>query len=137
MTMTRRPPKQYQERDSVDTEHAQLTATTTTKLYKAPAGRAFLLDRILYINPTGLAADATNAFRLEVKNGSTLIATVFNTDSDDVPAGAALAANTFVTPTIIAGTAVLAAGDELSLVFTEDGTSTLPAGRIRIEGRLL
>lgn len=135
--MPRRPIKFEQERISFPLDHAALTSTTTIKLYKAPAGRKFRLDRILYINPTGLAADATNAFKLEVKNGSTLMSTVFNTDSDDVPAGASIAADTFVEPSIIAAAAVLAATEELSLVFTEDGTSTLPAGRIHIEGRLL
>lgn len=137
--MNRRPLKVEQERVAFSYDHAALTATTTVKLYKAPAGRKFRLDRAVYINPTGLAADNTNAFRGEIKNGSTVMADLFNTDGDDVPAGASLAADTHVEGVLSATDAnrVLAAGDVLSLVFTEDGTATLPAGRLYIEGRLL
>ena len=134
--MARRPNKFTEERVSFAVEHAALTATTTIKLYKAPAGRKFRLDRALYLNVTGLAADATNAFAGELKNGSTVMATLFNTDSGDA-GGAALAADTFVEGVITAANATLAATEELSLVLTEDAAATLPAGRIYIEGRLL
>lgn len=119
-------------------DHAALTATTTTKLWKVPAGRKFKVERASYINPTGLVGDPTNAFMGEVKNGSTVVATLFNTDTDDNPAGATLAVDTFVEGSLSAtATALwLAASDVLSVVFTEDGTATLPAGRLVIEGRL-
>jgi hypothetical protein len=128
-----------QERLALSFTHAELTGTTTVKLWKAPAGRAFRIDRILYINDTGLVADATNAFRGEVKNGATLVAELFNTDSDDDPAGASLAAATFIEldSDVEVPSRVLAAGDTLSLVFTEDAAATLPTGRLTVEGRLL
>lgn len=118
-------------------DHAALTATTTTKLWKVPTGRRFKVERASYINPTGLVGDGTNAFMGEVKNGSTVVATLFNTDTGDA-GGASLAADTFVEGTLSATAANLwlAAGDILSAVLTEDGTATLPAGRLVIEGRL-
>lgn len=135
--MTRRSNQFLQERIAFAVDHAELTATTTMKLYKAPAGRKFRLDRALYLNPTGLAADNTNAFSGAIKNGSAIMATLFNTDGNDVPAGASLAADTFVEGVVSTTLAVLAAGETLDITFTEDGTATLPAGRIYIEGRLL
>ena len=118
-------------------DHAALSATTTTKLWQCPAGRQFVLERASYINPTGLVGDGTNAFMGEVKNGSTVMATLFNTDTGDA-GGASLAVDTFVEGTLGTGAEVwLDAADVLSVVFTEDGTATLPAGRLVIEGRLL
>ncbi len=114
--------------------HASTTATVTHKIFKAK--RAFIVDAIRYINPTGLAGDGTNAFAGDVKNGSTVVATVFNTDTGDA-GGASLAADTFVDGVIDAAAATLAAGDILSLVLTEDGTATLPAGLLQVEGRYL
>jgi hypothetical protein len=110
-------------------EHVAVTANGSVKLFKAV--RRCLIERIDYINPTGLAADATNAFRLEIKNGSSLVATIANTDSDDVPAGAAITANTFITATNGTKTLrTLAADDVLDITFTEDGTASLPAGTV-------
>lgn len=136
--MVRIPDTKYEERMVMSFDHAALTATTTSKLWKCPAGRSFVVERVSYINPTGLAGDGTNAFAGEVKNGSTVMATLFNTDTGDA-GGASLAADTFVEGTLSATAANqwLAAGDVISLVLTEDGTATLPAGRLVIEGRLL
>lgn len=120
-------------------DHPQVTATTTWKMWKVPAGRKFRVTRASYINVTGLAADNTNAFAGTLQNGSTVVASLFNTDGNDVPAGASLAADTFVEGTLSATDAslVLAAGDILSLVVTEDGAATLPAGRLVVEGYLI
>lgn len=117
-------------------QHAALTATTTLWLGKVPAGRKLRIDRIVYNNATGLAADNTNAFKLHVMNDAAVVREVFNTDGNDDPVGVALEAGTLdLTPD--AAEAVLDGGDELTAVFTEDGTATLPAGAITIEGRLL
>jgi hypothetical protein len=130
-----RPPTPYQEKVVISYDHPQVTATTTWKIFKAK-GRPFRIDSVRYINPTGLAADATNVFAGTLKNGSTVMATIFDTDSDT---GAALAADTFVDGTLSATQAnrVLAADDVLSLVATEGGTATLPAGRVVVEGRYI
>lgn len=117
--------------------HAAVTATTALKVYKVPANRSFRLTRAVYHNVTGLAADGTNAFAGTVQNGSTVAATLFNTDSGDA-GGAALAADTFVEGSLSATDAdrIFEAGEELSLVLTEDGTATLPAGTFTFEGYL-
>lgn len=130
---------QYQERLALSFSHAALTATTTHKYWVTPAGRTFLVDRVLYINDTGLAGDATNTFKLEIKNGATLITEVFNTDTNDAIPGAALAAATFIEKdtAVEVPSRVLLAGETLSAVFTLEGTQTLPAGRLVVEGRLL
>lgn len=136
--MNRRPDLHERERVVLSYDHAALTANTTVKLWKCPAGRSFVLERASYINPTGLAADATNTFKGEVMNGATLMASLFNTDSDDDPAGASLAADTFVEGSLTATVADrwLAADEVVSVVFTEEGTATLPAGRLVLEGYL-
>lgn len=135
MPGTKRPLDYFQEPWSRDYSHAALTATTTVKLATVPAGKTLRIDRVWYNNPTGLAADPTNAFRLEIRNGATVVALVFNTDNDDAPAGAALVADTPVWGAVVPAAAVLEGGAELTAVFTEDGTATLPAGDLRIEGR--
>lgn len=136
------PPRENelsQERLSLSFAHAALTATTTLKLWTPPAGRGFALDRVLYINDTGLAGDATNTFKLEIKNGATLMTEVFNTDTNDAIPGAALAAATFIEKDTDAEvpSRALSLAETLSAVFTLEGTQTLPAGRLIVEGRLL
>lgn len=117
--------------------HAAATANTTLKVYKVPANRNFRLTRALYHNVTGLAADGTNAFAGTVQNGSDVAATLFNTDSGDA-GGAALTADAFVEGVLSAtdGFRIFNAGEEVTLVLTEDGTATLPAGTLIIEGYL-
>lgn len=137
------PPREAetsQERLHIPFSHAQLTANLAGKFaYLVPVGRTFVLDRVVYVNPTGLAADTANTFKLEVKNGATLMSLVFNTDSNDTPAGAALVANT---PVEVSSDAeipsrVAAAGESITLDFTEEGTATLPEGYGYLEGRLV
>ncbi len=134
----RRPEPYEAEKFTLGYDHAALTDTLAVKLYKVPTGRRLRIDRISYINPTGLVGHGTDAFAGEVKNGSTVVASLFNTDTGDA-GGASLAADTFVEGVLNATDAnrVLAAGDILSAVFTEDGSATLPAGHLVIEGRLL
>lgn len=136
--MTRRKNELFQEYWTTTHEHAALTATTTVKLWTVPAGKKLRIDRVWYNNPTGLAGHGTDAFMLEIKNGATVVNTVFNTDTGDA-GGASLDADTPTTGTPSATDAnlVLSADDVLTAVFTEDGTATLPAGRLVIEGRLL
>jgi hypothetical protein len=68
------------------------------------------VTRIEYANPTGLAGDPANAFKAEVKNGATVLATVFNTEND--AGGATLAANSLGVATLssVSGALNLAAG---------------------------
>lgn len=138
MSIARIPDTKYEEKVVMTFDHPAVTATTTWKVWKCPTGKSFVLDRASYISPAGLVGDATNAFLGEVKNGSTVMATLFNTDTDDA-GGASLAVDTFVEGTLSATAANLwlAAGDVISLVATEDATATLPAGRLVLEGRLL
>lgn len=132
------PNSKLEERVVMSYDHAQTAATLSVKLWKCPTGRSFVVDRVVYVNPTGLATDASNYFVGEVKNTTAGVTmdTVFNTNS---AGGAALVANTFATGALSATAANqwLASGDEMSLVLTKTGTQTLPAGHIVIEGRLL
>lgn len=132
----RRPSSFTAEKIAISYDHAALSASATPKIYQATG--LFQVTAVRYINPTGLALDNTNTFSLQIKNGSSVVAAVFNTDGDDVPAGVALAANTFVSGVLgAAALLVLAAGDVLSADFVKEGTQTLPAGRLIIEGRYL
>lgn len=133
---TRRPNLFERERVVITFDHAQATATTVSKLWKVPAGKKFQLERASYINPTGLAGDAANAFTGAIKNGADVMATLFNTETDN--GGAALAADTFVEGTLHATPTNqwADAGDVVDLTLTEVGTATLPAGRVVLEGYL-
>lgn len=112
-------------------DHASTAATLTQKLYKVPAGRTLHVDRVTYLNVTGLALDASNNFAVAYKNAAVVVASGIDTTA------VALPANTFVEMTPGASSAVvLQAGDELTLVATKTGTQTLPAGTSTIEGRL-
>jgi hypothetical protein len=136
--MDKLPQTKYEEKVVITFDHPAVTGTTTWKIWKCPAGKAFVLDRASYINPTGLAEDTTNTFAGTVQNGSTVMATLFNTDSDGAGTNT-LAADTFVEGTLSA-TATdlwLAADDIISLVATEGAVASLPAGRLVLEGRLL
>lgn len=134
----RNPDSYFEERVTLGPfDHAQVTGTTTVKLWKCPTGRAFIVDRVLYMNVTGLAVHNDNWFTGVLMNDATAVASIFNTDANSDPVGAALTADTFTEATMAAATAdrVVDAGEELALVLTEGGTATLPAGFVQIEGR--
>lgn len=139
--LPRLPNTELQEPYQCTATHAALTSDTPVRLDKIPPGKTVRVEHVQYVNPTGLAADNTNAFMLKVRKnhgtgGAADVALVFNTDGDDVPAGASLPADTWVTASLTAANVVLQAGDTLDLFFDEDGTQTLPAdGRIVIRGR--
>ena len=112
--------------------HAQVDADTSSKEWKVPAGRKFRITGARLLNPTGLAAHASNYFNIKLQNGSTVIAN-WSTQSS---AQGALSADTFV-DMVLSGTdghAVLAPGDVLSLNLDLTGTQTLPAGRVCVSG---
>lgn len=136
MPTARHPLRFEAEKVTITREIASTAATATTHLYKVPVGRKFRLERVLYLNPTGLALDAANAFKGEVKDGSTVMSTVFDTLTGDA-GSAALPANTFVerAPAAIPNP-IAASTDVIDFVATKSGTQTLPAGSIVIEGRL-
>lgn len=133
----KRPNSKLEEKVIIPFDHPSVVDTTTWKMWKCPVGKSFVVDRVSYINPTGLVGDIANNFSGALKKGATVMATLFNTDTD--AGGASLAANTFVEGALSATVAAtwLAAGDELSLTVTEGGVATLPAGRLVVEGRLL
>lgn len=136
-TSPRRPPAHEQERFTLGPfPHAQVTATTTVKLWRAP--RAFRITGCQYLNVTGLAEDATHAFKGELKNGSDVVAAIFNTDSDGAGDNT-LAANTHVVGVVDETLAAGSAGDVITLVLTEGAgaTATLPAGEVIFEGYYL
>lgn len=138
MTAPRTKQYIYDEPFEADLDHAALTASLTRILDKVPAGQTLRIDRAFYVNDVGLATDNANDFSLVLKNGATVVATIFNTDGNDVPAGAALVAGTEVDAVFpVAANAVLAGGTKLTAVFTLEGTQTLPPGRLRVVGRWL
>jgi hypothetical protein len=125
----KRPNEFLQERGSASYAHAALTATTTDKFFRVP--RKARLERVTYFNKTGLAADASNYFAVQVKNGSTVCASW----STQTGAQGALTADTPSTVPLSATAAnlIFAAGDVVSFAAVEAGTATLPAGHIVAE----
>lgn len=140
-----RPNVTDRERLILPFDHPSVTATTTWKIWKVPTGRKFYVERVSYINPTGLTEDNSNNFAGAVRNGSVDIASLFNTDADLAPdTGASLAADTFVegdlTPMLVFADATFTAAttDVVTItahgLLTGDGpfrvssSTTLPAG---------
>lgn len=132
--MIRRPQQYVQEPfGPYDFTYAQLTATTAYVVFKAPY--AMTIDAVLNHNVTGLATHADNNFKCVItKTGGGVVATVFDTDADD---GAAITADTWEAAVSYGTEAVrtLAAGDIVTATFTEEGTATLPTGRLQFIGR--
>lgn len=135
MTIPRRPATQQQAFELV-IDHPQVTDDTTTKEFKTDPNRALRIDRIDYINPTGLAAATpTNFFAIQLKNGST----VLGSWSTLTGAQGTLTADTFVALVLNATDAnlVVAPGSTLTLLLDETGAATLPAGKLIVHGRYL
>lgn len=109
-------------------------ATLAIKLMTAQ--RAMRIDKVEYVNPTGLTGHATNYWEIALKKGSTVMAQ-WSTDSDVAGQGT-LTANTIVNPVLsatVANTAA-AAADVLSLALTKAASAAnLPAGRLIVHGR--
>ncbi len=116
-------------------DHVAVTADTTVKLYKVPAGKKLRLIGADYINPTGLAQDGTNYFTVKVLKDATVMASW----STLTGAEGTIAADTFVALTNSATDAdlVAAAAAIIALFLDETATASLPAGRIVIRGVLL
>jgi hypothetical protein len=132
-----KPAQVHQNKFCVSVDHP--AETTTATVHVMLATRAFIVDSVYYVNPTGLAEDTTNVFSGTVNKGATVFATLFNTDSDLSVPDASIPANTWIAGVLDADSAKreFEPGDALDLVFTEGGNSTLPAGRLVVEGRYL
>lgn len=98
---------------------------------KAPA--RFVVTKVRYVNPTGLAAHATNYVVLTVKQGSVVIATWSTLTGQQ----GTLSANTYV-DMVLSSTAadlIVEADETVTANVDESGTTTVPAGRFEIYGR--
>ena len=124
----------WQQRFMFAYDHVLVSATTTIKLFTTQRLRR--IDRVEYINVTGLAGHATQYWEIALKKGSTVMAQ-WSTDSDVVGQGT-IAADTFVSPVLSSTDAnlVTAVDDVIALALTKFSTAAnLPAGRIVVHGR--
>lgn len=115
-----------------------LGAQTVTK-WGTAVPKAFIVDRVYYVNPTGFAANASAYWTIAVKSGSTVIAS-WSTQSTGsggngaITAGAdtELVLNSTLANTVFGG----ASAAQFSVVVTPSGSpSALPAGQLIVEGR--
>lgn len=109
--------------------HGSTTEDTSVKLW-AP-DRAFQIDRVWYVNPTGLAEDSANFFDVQIRNGATNVAA--NHSTDDGEEGT-LDADGPVELALTEANRTVAANTVITLSLIEGGTATLPAGYGVIEG---
>lgn len=142
MPNPRRANTKYHEQVVLIFDHAAVAdADRTDKFFKVPVGKTLRVDAVDYLNVTGLVAHAANWCEILVQKGAT---SMFGwiTDADGLgningaaPEGT-IAADTFVAMTAKTAAAdrVCAAGDVLSIKFNEEGTTTLPAGRVVVRG---
>lgn len=116
-------------------DHAAVSADTTVKLWKNKSTRHFLIEEVEYINPTGLAQDASNTFNVKVLNAAAVAA---SWDTTTTTGQGTIAADTFVA--LVNGSAanrLVAPSAVVSLFLDEGGTASLPAGRIVVKGRYI
>jgi hypothetical protein len=136
MTPPRRENLHKQEPLLLFFEHPQTGATVEHSI-AAPVGPPgpYRLDRIRYINPTGLTEDATNFFAIELLVDGEVAAS-WSTETGEE---GTLPAGEWVEFTLTEDVVDLVgqSGDEITLALAEDGNATLPAGRIQVEGRFL
>ncbi len=113
---------------------ANTTSDRTIKLMKMPW--RFRIDEVQYINPEGLAEDATNVFAIKLMNGATVVASL-SSDSDQAGADNSIAADTPTSLTLstTASDLVYAKNDTMSVFLDEGGTASLPPGRLVVIGR--
>jgi len=133
--MTRRRDNDRGEPFRMGYDHAQATADASVKLWTVPTGQKLRITRVFYVNPTGLAQDPTNAFIVKITDGTNVAASW----STVTGAQGSLAANTPVELVLTATKAnlTLTAGEVLTLFLDETGDTTLPAGRVVVEGYLV
>ncbi len=134
--MPRRVSQAVQERVTVPFSHGSAAATTTAKLWKTPPGRAARVDRVRYVNPTGLVGNASNFFDVQIRTPTPTVAAKWSTST---AAESTLAANTIVslTPSATDANRVIPADTDVELNLALTGTQTLPAGSGVIEFLLL
>lgn len=116
-------------------EQAQLTATTTHYVWKNDSGQKVRIDKVKYINPTGLANDAANFFVLALKQAAVEVAK-WSTETGQQGTIAAAAYVDLVLSTTDADL-IIEDGESLTFVCTETGTATLPAGTLQVRGRFI
>jgi len=111
-------------------------ATLAVKLFTAQ--RTMRVDKIEYVNPTGLAGHGSNYWEIALKKTTTVIGQ-WSTDSDVAGQGT-LTANAVVNPVLSSTDAdlVIAADEVVSLALTKVASAAnLPAGRLIVHGRFV
>lgn len=119
-------------------QHPVLTdASLAFKLFKVPDGRVMRINRVEYINVTGLTEDAANFFDIQVTKGDTP-AEIANWSTELTVGDGSIPADDFIElpmtdatgdeQVVVGGAA--AGADEVTLNFGENGTTTLPADGI-------
>jgi hypothetical protein len=135
--MTRIAQTKYVETVTFRLTNGSTAATITEKVgWFVPVGKSFRVDRVIYNNPTGLVADASNFFVIAVKGvTSGLVAAQWST-ATGVAGQGTLSADIPVT-LVNTTNNVLAGGEFPQATYTKTGTQTLPPGSLTIEGRLI
>jgi hypothetical protein len=127
MAFLRKNPNPYRDVISVPFSNASVTATTAAAyIWSCPAGQKWIVKGVQYHNVTGLATHADNWFVLSIQNGATVCAD-WSTDTGEEGSIAAATTVEF-TNAATADDRIVDSGETLTLVLTEGGTATLPAG---------
>lgn len=130
--MATRRPQREQQHITLTERHIEVTASlgAAQKFWKNKTGRQCRVKSVQYHNLTGLATHADNWFVIALKQGSVVVAD-WSTDTGEE---GTIAADTHVSLTLSATAAdlIIEPDEVLSLMLTEGGTATLPAGQIEV-----
>jgi hypothetical protein len=133
----KRPNKFLQKDFSVERNFPSETADTTIDLgFDCPAGRTAVIDRVILV-PDGALATSDSAYVVAKLLNAAKVAASYSTKLTG--GDGAFAAFTQVKPNLstTATDLAMAAGDKLALFIDVTGAPTVPAGKIRVEGRYL
>lgn len=112
-------------------KNASVSATTLSIEFTNRDDRSFVIDQVDYYNATGLAADASNYFDVQVRNGSTVAA---NWSTLNSAQGALAAATVTKLVNSTAANRTVAPSGTVQLNLAKTGTQTLPAGTFTVHG---
>lgn len=109
-------------------------STITLDLLDIPAGRTAVIDRVLFTPFTALAVDPSNYVTVQILNAAA-IAAAWSTQT--TTGNGAFIAGTQVKPVLTPANCNAASAAKLQLKYLITGTGVVPAGKTRVEYRLL
>lgn len=135
MSVPKRPSREQTVFTKTQTHPAVTATAAAVKFWKNKTGRQLKVTSVQYLNVTGLAQDPSNSFKISLNQASVEVAKWSTTTGQE----GTVTADTHMNMTLSATPAdlIIEPDEVLSVVLTETGTASLPAGQLEVTGLLL